>query len=146
MRIGYEISQHLKNVKSQEGTDRSVRAMMVANALGYHFPLDPAKSAIDNAADHLTAARKIVSQVNENISLDSRLTLELFKQVIAIRYELLTGCVCPSIIEAAMRSATADLHQTTAETATALSLVSNLDFMKTQNGIQQVLQSITLSE
>lgn len=146
MRIGYEISQHLKNVKSQDGNERTVRAMMVANALGYHFPIDPSKSSVDNSAENAPAARKIIGQINENISLDSRLTLELFKQVVAIRYELLMGCVCPSIVEAAMRSGTAEIHQTPAETATVLSLVSNVDFMKTQNGIQQVLQSMSLTE
>ena len=119
---------------------------MVANALGYHYQLDPSISAADNAANHTSEARKIIGQINENISLDSRLTIELFKQVVAIRYELLMGCVCSSIVEAAMRSQTADTYQTGAETATALSLVSNLDFMKAQNGIQSVLQSITASD
>ena len=146
MRIGYEISQHLKTIKSPDGSDRVTRAMMVANALGYHYQLDPSISAADNAANHTSEARKIIGQINENISLDSRLTIELFKQVVAIRYELLMGCVCSSIVEAAMRSQTADTYQTGAETATALSLVSNLDFMKAQNGIQSVLQSITASD
>lgn len=144
MRIGYEISQHLKNIKTNDGNERNVRAMMVANALGYFFPLDTSKPSMDNAADHLPEVRKIVGQINENISLDTKLTLELFKQVIAIRYELLVGCVCPAIIEAAMRSHTADLHQTASETATTLSLVSNLDFMKSQNGIQNVLSSLVM--
>ena len=146
MRIGYEISHYLKNIKTQDGNERTIRAMMVANALGYHFPLDPAKSAFDNAEDQLPAARKVIGQINESISLDSRLCTELFKQVIAIRYELLTGCVCSSIIEAAMRSHTAADHQTSAETTTALSLVSNLEFMQAQNGIQSVLRSIPVEE
>lgn len=146
MRIGYEITQYLKEIKTNDGNERTLRAMMVANALGYHFPIDPTKGAVDNADDHMADARKVVGQINENISLDSRLTLELFKQVMAIRYELLTGCVCPSIIEAAMRSHTADVHQTTAEHATALSLVSNLEFMKAQNGIQSVLRSLNTAE
>lgn len=146
MRIGYEISQHLKEVKTQDGNDRTVRAMMVANALGYYFPIDPAISAVDNAEANLAAARKVVGQVNENLSLDSKLCLELFKQVICIRYELLVGVSDPALIEAAMKSYTAQVHQTSAETVAAMSLVSNREFMSAQNGIQQVLRSMTTSE
>lgn len=146
MRIGYEISKYLKDVRTQEGNDRIVRAMMVANALGYHFPLDPAKSAIDNAADHADEVRKIVGQINENISLDSRLAIELFKQVIGIRYELMTGACDVSIIEAAMRSHTASVHQSSDETIAATALLTNLEFMRSQNGIRNVLQSVTVEE
>lgn len=141
MRIGYEISRYLKEVKTQEGNDRTVRAMMVANALGYHFPLDTAKSATDNADDHMTEVRKVVNQINENISLDSKLAIELFKQVVAIRYELVIGGCDISIIEAAMKSHTADVHQTGEETIAATALLTNLDFMRAQNGIRSVLQS-----
>jgi hypothetical protein len=142
MRIGYEISKYLKEVRTPEGSDRVLRAMMVANALGYHFPIDPAKSAIDNAADFADEARKVVGQINENLSLDSKLALELFKQVIAIRHELIVGGCDISIMEAAMRSHTADQHQTGAETVAATSLLTNLEFMRAQNGIRSVLQSL----
>lgn len=146
MRIGYEISQYLKDVKTQDGNDRTVRAMMVANALGYFFPIDPSLSAIDNAEANMASARKVVGQVNENLALDSRLCLELFKQVVHIRYELLMGVGDPAIIEAAMKSPTAQVHQTGAETVAAMSLLSNREFMSAQNGIQQVLRSQTTSE
>lgn len=142
MRIGYEISKYLKEVKSQEGNDRLVRAMMVANALGYHFPIDVTKTAVDNAEDNMAAARKVVSQVNENIALDSKLALELFKQVVHIRYELVCGGVDSSIIEAALKSHTAQVHQSGAETVAALSMVSNLEFMRAQNGIREALGAL----
>lgn len=142
MRIGYEISKYLKDVRTQEGNDRTIRAMMVANALGYHFPIDPSKSAIDNAADYADEARKVVSQINENISLDSKLALELFKQVVTIRHELIVGGCDISIIEAAMKSHTADLHQTGAETVAATALLTNLEFMRAQNGMRSVLQTL----
>ncbi len=146
MRIGYEISQYLKDVKTQEGNDRTLRAMMVANALGYHFPIDPSKSAIDNAEDHMAAAKKVVSQINENLALDSKLALALFQQVIGIRHELIVGVGDISIIEAAAKSYTASVHQTSAETVTATALVTNLEFMRTQNGIRQVLLGLNTDE
>lgn len=144
MRIGYEISKYLKDLRTQEGNDRVLRAMVVANALGYHFPIDPSKSAIDNAADYADEARKVVSQINENLSLDSKLALELFKQVVAIRYELIVGGCDVSVIEAAMRSHTADQHQSAAETIAATALLTNLEFMRAQNGIRSVLQTIAI--
>jgi hypothetical protein len=142
MRIGYEISKYLKEVKTQEGNDRILRAMMVANALGYHFPIDPAKSAIDNAADYADEARKVISQINENISLDSKLALEIFKQVISIRHELIVGGCDISIMEAAMKSHTAEQHQTGAETVAATALLTNLEFMRAQNGMRMVLSTL----
>lgn len=146
MRIGYEISKFLKEVKTQEGNDRVIRAMMVANAIGYHFPIDVSKSAIDNAEDQMAAARKVVSQVNENISLDSKLALELFRQVIAIRHELIVGVTDPTIIEAALKSQTAQIHQTGAETVAATAMVTNLEFMRAQNGIREVLATLQVEE
>lgn len=146
MRIGYEISKYLKEVKTQEGNDRVLRAMMVANALGYHFPIDVAKSAIDNAADYADAARKVVSQINENISLDSKLALEMFKQVIAIRYELIVGGCDISIMESAMKSHTAQQHQTGSETVAATALLTNLEFMRAQNGMRLVLSTLASEE
>lgn len=146
MRIGYEISQFLKDIKTQEGNDRVIRAMMVANALGYHFPIDPAKSAADNAEDHIAAAKKVISQINENLALDSKLAVALFQQVIGIRHELIVGVGDMRIIEAAMTTYTANVHQTAAETVAATSLVSNLEFMRAQNGIRQVLMGLNSGE
>ncbi|ABY62976.1 virion structural protein [Pseudomonas phage 201phi2-1] len=142
MRIGFEIARFLKDVRAQDGADRTVRATMVANALGYFYPVDPALSAIDNAEAHMSAARKVISQINENISLDTKLCLELFKQVMFIRLELINGPTDSSIIEAAMRSHTASLHQTSAETVAVTALVTNLEFARAQNGIRQVLSSV----
>lgn len=141
MRIGYEIARLLKEVRTQEGTARNVRAMMVANALGYYYPVDPSVSSQENAEAHLAEARKVISQINENLALDTKLCLELFKQVMYIRMELINGPTDPSIVEAAMRSASANLHQTAAETVAVTALVTNLDFARAQNGIRQVLAS-----
>lgn len=143
MRIGYEISRFLKEVKTQEGNERQIRAQMVAAALGYYYPVDPARSIEENVDANLANARKIVSQINENLALDSKLCVELFKQVIAIRLELINGVSDPAIIEAAMRSYTAQVHQTSEETLAVTALVTNLDFMRAQNGIRQVLNTIT---
>lgn len=143
MRIGFEIARLLKEVRSQEGNDRATRAAMVANALGYFYPVDPSLSAIENAEVHMSAARKVISQINENLTLDTKLCLELFKQVMFIRLELINGATDSSIIEAAMRSHTANLHQTTSETVAVTALVTNLEFARAQNGIRQVLASVT---
>lgn len=146
MRIGYEISKFLKDIKTQDGNERTARAMMVANALAYSFPIDTSKSGIDNAEDNMTAARKVVGQVNENISLDSRLCLELFKQAVLIRYELITQPTDSAIIEMAMRSHVAASHQTGAETVSSLSLLSNVEFARAQNGISVVLGTLATEE
>lgn len=143
MRTGFEIARFLKEVRTQEGNDRATRAAMVANALGYFYPVDPSLSAVDNAEAHLPAARKVISQVNENLALDTKLCIELFKQVMFIRLELINGPTDQSVIEAAMRSHTANLHQTSSETVAVTALVTNLEFARAQNGIRQVLATVS---
>lgn len=142
MRIGYEISRYLKEVKTQEGNDRVLRAMMVASALGYHYPVDPSKTVDENVEALATTARKVISQVNENLTLDSKLCLELFKQTIAIRLELINGVSDPAVIDAAMRSHTANVHQTAEETIAVSALVTNLEFLRAQNGMREVLKTV----
>lgn len=142
MSIGYQIAQNLKQVNSPDGNDRLLRAMLLASALGYFYPVDPLKSASENAEFQLSDVRKVISKVNESIALDTKLCVELFKQVISIRLELINGVSDPAIIAAAMSSYTAEVHQTGVETLTATTITSNLEFMKIQNGIAASLRSI----
>lgn len=141
MRLGYEISRLLKEVKSDTANERQMRALMVANAVAFHVPYDPAISQIENVELHVPFLRKVAGQVNENIALDTKLALELYKKAMFIRCELITGVTDPAIIGMAMRSGAAEMHQTPTETLMASALVSNLDFMRLQGGIQTVLAS-----
>lgn len=141
MRLGYEISRLLKEVKSDTANERQMRALMVANAVAFHVPYDPTISQIENVEANVAFLRKVAGQVNENIALDTKLALELYKKAMFIRCELITGVTDPAIIGMAMRSAAADMHQTPTETLMANALVSNLDFMRLQGGIQSVLAS-----
>ena len=139
MRLGYEISRLLKEVKSDTANERAVRALMVANAVAFYVPIDVTKNQIDNVEEHIPLLRKVAGQVNENIALDTKLALELYRKAMFIRCELVTGVTDPSIIAMAMRSHAADVHQTPTETTLANSLTSNIDFMRLQGGIQSIL-------
>lgn len=141
MRLGYEISRLLKEVKSETSNERSVRALMVANALAFHVPVDPSKTQIENVEEHLPLVKKVAGQINENIPLDTKLTIELYRKAMFIRCELLAGVTDPAIIAMAMRSHAAEMHQTPDETTLANAVSSNLDFMRLQGGIQSVLVS-----
>lgn len=139
MRLGYEISRLLKEVKSDTNNERAVRALMVANAVAFHVPVDPAMNQIENVEANIPLLRKVASQVNENIALDTKLALELYRKAMFIRCELISGVGDPSIIAMAMRSHAAEMHQTPDETLLANALTSNIEFMRLQGGIQSVL-------
>ncbi|BEG72727.1 virion structural protein [Pseudomonas phage PA1C] len=142
MRTGFEIARILKEIKSPTNNDRQARAMFVANAVGFFVQLDPSLSCEELIDAHMPMLKKVAGQVNENIALDLNLTRELFKQVIRIRLELINCVSDPAIIEAAMKSVTAEDYQTIDETATANMLASRFDFAKSQNAIASVLRQL----
>lgn len=142
MRTGYEIARVLKELTSENSNERTLRAMMVANSLAYFFPIDPSQTIETLIETHLGQARKVIGQVNESITLDSKLAQELFKQALRIRYELIHGAVDASIIMAAMQSTTAQTYQTLPQQLATTSLTSNLDFIKSQNSISAVLRQL----
>lgn len=139
MRLGYEIARLLKEVKSDTANAREVRALMVANAVAFYVPIDINKNQIENVEEHIPLVRKVAGQVNENIALDTKLALELYRKAMFIRCELVTGVTDPTIIATAMRSHAAEVHQTPAETILSNALTSSLDFMRLQGGIQTAL-------
>ncbi|AEH03511.1 virion structural protein [Pseudomonas phage PhiPA3] len=142
MRLGYEISRHIKELKSPTNNERQLRAMMLANAIAFYVPFDPSLSVEQLIDTHLPTLRKVVGQVNENITVDSKLAQELFKQAIRIRFALLHGAADPAVILMAMKSETADSFQTPDETAAAALLTSRLDFVRAQNGIAEALRNL----
>lgn len=139
MRLGYEIARLLKEVKTDNANERGVRALMVANAVAFHVPVDPSLTQLENVDANVALLRKVAGQVNENIALDTKLALELYKKAMHIRCELISGVSDPAIISMAMRSYAAEMHQTTPETVLANALTSNLEFMRLQGGLQSIL-------
>lgn len=146
MRIGYEIAQFLKEIKSPTNNERHTRSMVVANALGYHYSLNGFTS-IEEAIDHyIPEVKKIISSVNENITLNTQLTIELFKQCFRIRYALINGVTDPAIIQAAQTSQTAIDYQTPIETSVSQFLVNNSEFARRQNNITNILKQLAANE
>lgn len=142
MRTGFEIARVLKQIKSPTNNERKARAMFVANAVGFFVPLDPSLSCEELIDTHMPKLRSIAGQVNENIPLDTKMTQELFKQIIRIRLELINGVTDTAVIAAAMQSITAEDYQTPDETAIAQMLVSRHEFAKSQNEISSILEQL----
>jgi hypothetical protein len=139
MKTGYQIAQLIKEIKSDPVNDRLARAMFVANAVAFHVALDPSLSLDALMEQHQPAFRKILSEVNENTSVDTKSALVLFREAVRIRLDLINGVTDPSLIEAALRSCTAELHQNAQETATVGFLVSRPEFTSAQLSISQIL-------
>lgn len=142
MRNGFLISKILKSLVAPANNDRLARAMFVANAVAFHVPLNPALDANANADLHQKFFRDICSGVNENLALDTRKAQSLFRELISVRYQLLTGVIDPSLVQAALCSDTMRDGLTREEFAMSEWLGSRSDFIRCQLEMADVLRQV----
>ena len=138
MRKGYEISKILKEIEFGKQT-RTAKAMFLANAMAYRVRLDLSMTVEAIIVEALVEAKKIISSVNENTPLDTAVCLELFKQAIRIRYELVTCVTDASLIKMAALSMTAGENQTPDESVLAIAMMEHANFERHQQDITAVL-------
>lgn len=100
----YDIAQKLKNIKPNNGNDRLARSLFLVHSFATMIPVvnyTSAEQAVEATENEL---KKIINEVNEHITVDTRLTLALYPQVMKIRFELIHGTCDPLLIHAALRS------------------------------------------
>lgn len=140
MRIGFLLARIMKELRSPSNNDRLARAMFIANAVGYYVPLNLAATAAECADTHMTFFRQICSQVNENLSLDTKKAQDVFREIIRIRFELVNGVIDPAIVQAALCSTSAQDGLTREEFAMSEWLASRPDFIRCQLELADVLK------
>lgn len=136
---GFPISRELKEIRVPNGDDRLARAMEMANAYAFHLKLDLNSNASVFADEHVSAFKDLLGDVNEYASVDIRKAVDLFKKLIAIRYDLVNGGVSPELIKLALTSSAAADGLTEKEGAMAACIESCPDFVRRQSAIQAVL-------
>uniref|UniRef100_A0AB39CD27 Virion structural protein n=1 Tax=Pseudomonas phage RVTF4 TaxID=3236931 RepID=A0AB39CD27_9VIRU len=140
MRTGFLIARIMKELRSPSNNDRLARAMFVANAVGYHVPLNLSVTAQECADAHMSFFRGICGSVNENLSLDTKKAQDVFREIIRIRYELVNGVIDPAIVQAALCSSSAQDGLTREEFSMSEWLASRPDFIRCQLEIADVLK------
>ncbi len=140
MRTGFLISRILKTLKAPSGDDRLARALFVANAVGFHVPLSTEKSFEQSVEEHGKFFRDICGAVNENLALDTKKAQSLFREVLRIRHELISGVIDPAIVQAALSSSTMEDGVSRQEYAMSEWLANRGDFVRAQLEIADVLK------
>lgn len=139
MRTGYQLAQLIKEVKSPNNNDRLARALFVANAVGYRVTLDPANTWQQCVEDNMKDFKEILNQVNENVTVDTKIATAAFERVVRIRYELMMGVSDPAVVQMALRSYTTEVIESPEQKAMTDWLVSRAEFETVQNAATQVL-------
>lgn len=140
MRTGFLIARIIKTLQSPSNNDRLARAMFVANAVGFFVPLCTDKTFEQHAEEHGKLFRDICGSVNENLALDTKKAQSLFREILRIRCELISGVIDPAIVHAAMTSATMEDGLTRQEFAMSEWLANRGDFVRCQLEIADVLK------
>lgn len=100
----YDIAQKLKNIKPSNGNDRLARSLYLVHSFATMVPVTGYSSAEQAVEATEAELKKIINEVNEHVTIDTRLTLGLYPQVMKIRFELIHGTCDPLLIHAALRS------------------------------------------
>lgn len=146
MNIGFKLSRILKELRTTTADDRLTRAMYLANAIGYYVRITPDCPASECAEQNMAFFRKVIGQVNENIAVDTKKAIELFKCVIDIRHKLMMGVIDPAIIQMAMFSLTSDDVYVSREAAVSKWLASHSEFCKAQLELGDLLNQASSDE
>lgn len=139
MKLGFELSRVLKRIP-QTSAEREVRAMFLANACAFSRPIDPLRTYNEQLEDQVKEFKKVVSQVNENISVDPRKAVDYFARALRLRWELINGITDPFLLRAAMQSTTAEISFSNDEREVATLVVGMPDFTQMQGEMSVILK------
>lgn len=103
----YEIAKKLKNIKPSNGNDRLARSLYLVHSFATMVPVTGYSTAEQAVEATEAELKKIINAVNEHVTIDTRLTLGLYPQVMRVRFELIHGTCDPFLIHTALRSESA---------------------------------------
>lgn len=138
----YKLAQKLKNIQAANGNDRLARSLNLVHAFALTLPVTSYATA-EQAAEATTAElKRVINEVNEHVSIDTRLTLALYPQVLKLRYELLNGTCDPALIHMVLRSDAAKEIKNAEDMAMTEYLTSRPDFVADQQYICDALREL----
>lgn len=139
MRTGYLIAQELKNISTPNNNDRLARALFVAHAVGYSVSLVNYATAEQAFNETEKDFNDILNQVNENVAVDTKLSLSAYRTTLRIRFDLLNGVDDPAIVHMALNSGTTNDYESQEQVAMTQWLTSRGEFAGAQRAIKGIL-------
>lgn len=140
MRQGYEIAKLVKELKSDSDI-RFTRAMFVANAFAFTQQLDPTMGAMDYFDTTVKDFRSLLRAVNETTPVDTDKAIELYRNMLLIRYQLLNGVGDPDLMRCIMCCETTKDYQTLKENAISVAMGTNADVIALITEANNILNS-----
>ena len=120
----------VKKLQAEPSHARELRALFIAQVVGYQVPLTQQGSS-DELADHYRPTlTKILNVRNNTIAIDQRLCQAYFTKVIQTRCQILRGVGDPVLLRYLVESQTHADNLPIAERHLAASLASRGDFDK----------------
>lgn len=140
MRKGYEIARLVKDLDG--GNDaRFTRAMFVANAFAFSVQLDPTMDADEYFEATQKDFKALLRTVNETTPVDTDKAIELYRNMLMIRYQLLNGVGDQDLMRCILQSETAKDYQTLKENAISVSMGSRYETLRLMNQANVILNS-----
>lgn len=103
----YTLAQKLKNIKPSNGNDRLARSLFMVNSFAMSIPVNTYANAEQAVEATEGLLKKVINEVNEFVSIDTKMVMALYGQLMRIRFELLNGTTDPAIMNMVLRSETA---------------------------------------
>ncbi len=115
-----KLAQLLKNINPENTNVRLARSLTLVHAFAMTTPVNTYANA-EQASEALTPVlKKVINEVNEFVTVDTRLTLGLLVPTLKLRFELMNGTTDPALINMVLRSdAAAELKTPDDEAMTA---------------------------
>lgn len=104
------IAQYLESFNSSEYNLRQLRSGILAQLLSNQLPLDYETKVGDVIADHQTAINRLISAVNEYVSIDFDLTKTMLHQILVTRQMLIFGVANVELLRFVMNNKVSDAN------------------------------------
>lgn len=144
--LGFELSRILKQLPNLGGSDRKTRAMLLANAVALQIPFEILLDFNEQQDKAVAKFKKILSKVNENIAVDTKLAVTYFNNILRIRQSLINGITDPCLVKAVLTSDTANDYLTVDDINIVSAVVNDPDYNRIQadmgNALNQLIGSI----
>lgn len=141
MKAGIALAKQLRSMSIPDTHTREVRAMFVAQALAYQCPLSLEKTADDIIAECRESMLDVINDVNEMVSVDTKLTQALIEKMVHSRLEILTSVADVTLMNAALCSPSLMSRFNPDMLSTLTSYASQPDFADGHRAIRNIMDA-----
>ncbi|MNF43708.1 hypothetical protein D3C87_1187150 [compost metagenome] len=104
MTTAHQFAQMLRNIEPGNTNVRLARSLTLVHAFAMVIPCGNYANADQAAEASQPLLKKLINEVNEHVSIDTRLCMGLLLPTLKLRYELINGTTDPALIKMVLNS------------------------------------------